>query len=172
MVDALNAEIALGTVASEADAIQWLGYTYLFVRMRKNPFPYGKESASHHTVISSSGLTGLPREELADDPQLVNKRKQLVTSAARQLQEARMVAYDDQKGTLIITDLGRIAARYYIRVASIEIFHKHFKAEMTEADVLVMLSMSTEVGVNKASLRTPLTQTWNSLTRYNCGNQK
>lgn len=42
--DALNAEIALGTVANVHDAIQWLGYTYLFIRMRKNPLTYGK----HH----------------------------------------------------------------------------------------------------------------------------
>ena len=41
MIDSLNAEIALGTVANVNDAVQWLGYTYLFVRMRKNPFQYG-----------------------------------------------------------------------------------------------------------------------------------
>ena len=41
MIDSLNAEIALGTVANVHDAVQWLGYTYLFVRMRKNPFQYG-----------------------------------------------------------------------------------------------------------------------------------
>ena len=41
MVDALNAEIALGTITSVQDAIQWLGYTYLFVRMRREPFIYG-----------------------------------------------------------------------------------------------------------------------------------
>lgn len=42
IIDALNAEIALGTVANVQDAIRWLGYTYLFVRMRRNPFQYGK----------------------------------------------------------------------------------------------------------------------------------
>jgi antiviral helicase SLH1 len=41
MVDALNAEISLGTVANINDAVQWLGFTYLYVRMRKNPFYYG-----------------------------------------------------------------------------------------------------------------------------------
>lgn len=41
MIDSLNAEISLGTVASVNDGIRWLGYTYLFVRMRKNPFIYG-----------------------------------------------------------------------------------------------------------------------------------
>jgi len=41
LMDSLNAEIALGTVAHTRDAVQWLGYTYLFVRMRMNPFLYG-----------------------------------------------------------------------------------------------------------------------------------
>jgi replicative superfamily II helicase len=41
MVDSLNAEISLGTVANTRDGVRWLGYTYLFVRMRKNPFIYG-----------------------------------------------------------------------------------------------------------------------------------
>ena len=30
MIDSLNAEIALGTIANVQEAIQWLGYTYLF----------------------------------------------------------------------------------------------------------------------------------------------
>lgn len=41
LVDALNAEISLGTVANLRDASQWMGYTYLHVRMRKNPTNYG-----------------------------------------------------------------------------------------------------------------------------------
>ena len=42
MIDALNAEISLGTVANVPDAVQWLQYTYLYVRMKKNPLQYGK----------------------------------------------------------------------------------------------------------------------------------
>ncbi len=42
LVDALNAEISLGTVSNVPDAIRWLGYTYLAVRMRKNPYVYGR----------------------------------------------------------------------------------------------------------------------------------
>jgi len=30
MVDSLNAEVALGTITNVPEAIQWLGYTYLF----------------------------------------------------------------------------------------------------------------------------------------------
>jgi replicative superfamily II helicase len=40
--DALNAEIALGTVTNVDEGVRWLGYTYLYVRMRKNPFQYGQ----------------------------------------------------------------------------------------------------------------------------------
>ncbi|KAF7968884.1 hypothetical protein HWV62_28912 [Athelia sp. TMB] len=127
MVDSLNAEIALGTVANSHEAVRWLGYTYLFVRMRRNPFQYG-----------------IPREAPLEDPQLGNKRNELVTLAARRLADARMIAYDQSSGALAITDLGRIAAKYYIRHSSIEIFNKEFKPKMTEADVLRMLSMSTE----------------------------
>lgn len=42
MIDAMNAEISLGTVATIDDAVRWLGYTYLFVRMKKTPLMYGK----------------------------------------------------------------------------------------------------------------------------------
>jgi len=41
LIDALNAEISLGTVTNATEAVRWLGYTYLFVRMRKNPLQYG-----------------------------------------------------------------------------------------------------------------------------------
>lgn len=39
--DNLNAEVVLGTVTNVKEAIAWLGYTYLFVRMLKNPLVYG-----------------------------------------------------------------------------------------------------------------------------------
>ncbi|THH02446.1 hypothetical protein EW026_g463 [Hermanssonia centrifuga] len=127
MIDSLNAEIALGTVANVHDAVQWLGYTYLVVRIRKNPFQYG-----------------LTWDEVAEDRTLGAKRSQLVTEAAKRLSEARMIAFDRQTGAFAITDLGRISAKYYIRHASIEVFNKEFKPKLTEADVLNVLSMSTE----------------------------
>ncbi|GBE79749.1 Putative helicase [Sparassis crispa] len=127
MIDALNAEISLGTVANVHDAVQWLGYTYLFVRMRKNPLQYG-----------------LSREQVAEDPQLGSKRNQLAIEAANRLAEARMITFDKHTGSFMITDLGRIAAKYYIRHTSVETFNKEFRPKMTEADVLRMLSKSTE----------------------------
>ncbi|EJD53558.1 Sec63-domain-containing protein [Auricularia subglabra TFB-10046 SS5] len=127
LVDSLNAEISLGTVSNVPEAMQWLSYTYLFVRMRRNPFVYG-----------------MPHDEPANDPELVQKRNILVTAAARKLAEARMITFDQATGKFTIADLGRIAARYYIRHASIEVFNKELRPVMSEADVLAVVSMSTE----------------------------
>lgn len=41
LADQLNAEIVLGTVQNARDACNWLGYTYLYVRMLRNPTLYG-----------------------------------------------------------------------------------------------------------------------------------
>lgn len=41
LVDHLNAEIVLGTVTNVKEAVQWMGYTYLNIRMLKNPLVYG-----------------------------------------------------------------------------------------------------------------------------------
>lgn len=34
-------QIALGTVTNVEEAVKWLSYTYLYVRMRANPLVYG-----------------------------------------------------------------------------------------------------------------------------------
>lgn len=38
--DQLNAEVVSGTVSSIKDAVNWLSFTYLYVRMLKNPKHY------------------------------------------------------------------------------------------------------------------------------------
>jgi pre-mRNA-splicing helicase BRR2 len=41
LADQLNAEIVLGTVQNAREASNWIGYTYLYVRMLRNPTLYG-----------------------------------------------------------------------------------------------------------------------------------
>ncbi|KAF8558857.1 Sec63-domain-containing protein [Imleria badia] len=127
MVDALNAEIALGTVASVAEGVRWLGYTYLFVRMCKNPMQYG-----------------ISREMLIADPALHRRRAELIELSARKLANLSMIDFNVDGNTFTIKDVGRIAAKYYIRHRSIEVFWTLFRPQMTEADILAMLSKSTE----------------------------
>jgi antiviral helicase SLH1 len=92
-------------------------------------------------------VTGLTHQDPINDPELTEHRRGMIIRAARELAKVGMIQFDDIRSTFAITDVGRIAAKYYIRHASIEIFEKKFKPRMTEADVLALLSMSTEVSV-------------------------
>ena len=82
---------------------------------------------------------------LVDEPQLGSQRTELIVSSARKLAELSMIDFNIDAKTFAIKDVGRVAAKYYIRHQSIEIFQKLFRPQMTEADILNMLSKSTEV---------------------------
>lgn len=127
LVDNLNAEIALGTVTSVADAVQWMGYSYLFVRMRKNPLSYGIDWA-----------------EIRDDPHLVQRRRLLVIQAARVLQESQMIIFNETTEELRSKDVGRIASQYYVLQTSVQVFNTMMRPDASEADALKMISMSGE----------------------------
>ncbi|KAJ6115404.1 hypothetical protein N7486_001182 [Penicillium sp. IBT 16267x] len=127
LVDNLNAEISLGTVTSVAEGVQWLGYSYLFVRMIKEPRHYGIEFA-----------------ELRDDPMLVQRRRQLIIQAAQTLQKSQMIIFNEKTEDLKAKDVGRIASQYYVLQSSVEIFNTMMRPRAGEADVLKMISMSGE----------------------------
>jgi pre-mRNA-splicing helicase BRR2 len=39
--DLLNAELVLGSIQNMKEAVAWLGYSYLFIRMLRQPALYG-----------------------------------------------------------------------------------------------------------------------------------
>ncbi|PLB44895.1 putative DEAD/DEAH box helicase [Aspergillus steynii IBT 23096] len=127
LVDNLNAEISLGTVTSVPEAVQWLGYSYLFVRMKREPRNYGIEFA-----------------EIRDDPMLVQRRRQLIIQAALVLQKSQMIIYNEKTEELRAKDVGRIASQYYVLQTSVEIFNEMMRPRAGDADVLKMISMSGE----------------------------
>jgi activating signal cointegrator complex subunit 3 len=95
LADHLNAEIVSGTVSSIGDGVTWLSYTYLSVRMSKNPLVYG-----------------IDWDEVAKDPGLHSRRAVLIEQAARALDDARMCRYDPRSGSLAPTDLGRVSSHF------------------------------------------------------------
>ena len=127
LVDNLNAEIALGTVTTIAEAVQWLGYSYLFVRMQRNHQAYGIDWA-----------------EIRDDPQLVERRRKLMIEAARVLQKSQMIIFNENTEDLRAKDVGRIASQYYVLQSSIEIFNVMMQPQATDENALNMISRSGE----------------------------
>ncbi|XP_052868650.1 activating signal cointegrator 1 complex subunit 3 [Anopheles cruzii] len=127
LVDNLNAEVTLGTISNVDEAIVWLSYTYLFVRMRMNPQCYG-----------------LNYSDLQEDPTLELKCRQLIHTAAMALDKARMLRYNERTGDLNVTDLGRTASHYYIKYDTVEVFNEMMKPIMSEAEILEMMSHAHE----------------------------
>lgn len=127
LADNLNAEITLGTICNIDEAIEWLSYTYLFVRMRINPQVYGCSYT-----------------DVQDDPSLERKRRELITCAARNLDKAQMIRFNERTGDLNVTDLGRTASHFYIKYDTVEIFNEQLQQTMTETQILTMMSMAQE----------------------------
>ncbi|XP_010789675.1 activating signal cointegrator 1 complex subunit 3-like [Notothenia coriiceps] len=127
LADNLNAEIALGTVTNVEEAVKWLSYTYLFVRMRANPLAYGINHKAYQM-----------------DPSLMLYRKELVVEAGRKLDKARMIRFEERTGYYASTDMGRTASHFYIRYNTIETFNEMFNSQRTEADIFSIVSKAEE----------------------------
>ncbi|CAI0463771.1 unnamed protein product [Linum tenue] len=127
LADQLNAEVVLGTVQNAREACNWLGYTYLYVRMLRNPSIYG---------IASDILTR--------DITLEERRADLIHSAATILDKNNLVKYDRKSGYFQVTDLGRIASYYYISHGTISTYNEHLKPTMGNIELCRLFSLSEE----------------------------
>uniref|UniRef100_A0A673GIZ5 Activating signal cointegrator 1 complex subunit 3 n=1 Tax=Sinocyclocheilus rhinocerous TaxID=307959 RepID=A0A673GIZ5_9TELE len=125
--DMLNAEIVLGNVQNAKDAVNWLGYTYLYVRMLRNPTLY---AVSH--------------DDRSIDPLLERRRMDLVHTAATVLEKNNLVKYDKRSGNFQVTDLGRIASHFYITHESIMTYNQLLKPTLSEIELFRVFSLSSE----------------------------
>ncbi|KAM9935420.1 hypothetical protein OXX80_005003 [Metschnikowia pulcherrima] len=126
LADNLNAEIVLGKVRTRADAVDWLAQTYLYIRMLKSPRLY---------------QVGADYE---DDSALFWKRTDLAHSALVILQSHGLAHYDVSTGQISSSELGKIAAHFYIGHETIAVFNANLKPWMSEIDVLRVFSFSGE----------------------------
>eukprot|EP01028_Stygiella_incarcerata_P002773 TRINITY_DN1524_c3_g1_i1.p1 TRINITY_DN1524_c3_g1~~TRINITY_DN1524_c3_g1_i1.p1 ORF type:complete len:2063 (+),score=572.47 TRINITY_DN1524_c3_g1_i1:42-6230(+) len=93
--DHLNAEISLRTVTDVDDAIQWLRYTFLYVRLMKDPLKYMMASEIHSYEY------------------VEEKLREWIELAAEELRRSRMIRVEN--GKFYPVEFGRIASHYYIR---------------------------------------------------------
>ncbi|PMD25163.1 Sec63-domain-containing protein [Hyaloscypha hepaticicola] len=126
LADNLNAEIVLGNIRSRDEGVEWLGYTYLFVRMLRSPGLYS---------------VGADYEE---DNSLEQKRVDLIHSAAVVLEKSNLVKYDKKTGKLQPTELGRIASHYYITHSSMLTYNHHIQPSITPVELFRVFALSDE----------------------------
>ncbi|KAL8434904.1 hypothetical protein Efla_000715 [Eimeria flavescens] len=125
--DMLNAEIVLGSIRSREDAVHWLGYTYLYVRMLKAP-----------------SLYGVPPEMLVGDKLLEQYCINLADSALKTLDRNFLIKYDKRTGTIHVTAMGRVASHYYIKYPTIAVYNEHLKPTLSDIELLRLFSLSSE----------------------------
>jgi pre-mRNA-splicing helicase BRR2 len=126
LADNLNAEIVLGNIRTRDEGVEWLGYTYLFVRMLRSPGLY---------------QVGADYEE---DNALEQKRVDLIHSAAVVLERSNLVKYDKTTGKLQSTELGRIASHYYITHSSMLTYNHHIQPSITPIELFRIFALSDE----------------------------
>ena len=126
LVDNLNAEIVLGNVRTRDEGVEWLGYTYLFIRMLRCPGLY------------SVGA------EYEQDKALEQKRVDLIHSAAMVLRKSNLIKYDEKSGKVQATELGRIASHYYITHRSMDTYNTLIQPSISTIDLFRVFSLSSE----------------------------
>jgi len=89
-------------------------------------------------------IYGIDLKALVDDPYLGEKRRDLVTLAAKKLHELQMIVFDPRTGNLMSKDLGRIASNFYIMHTSVEMINRLMTESMEIKQVLHLLSECSE----------------------------
>eukprot|EP00435_Cladocopium_sp_Y103_P043531 s679_g12.t1 len=125
--DMVNAELVLGTIQTRQDAVNWLGYTYLYVRMMRAPRLYG-----------------ISPDEAEEDRLLEQRRVDLIHSALTMLDKNNLIKYDKRTGQVQVTALGRVASHYYIQHPSIATYNDHLRPMMSDIELLRLFSLSHE----------------------------
>ncbi|EEQ38863.1 hypothetical protein CLUG_02989 [Clavispora lusitaniae ATCC 42720] len=126
LADCINAEVASGAVDCRAAACDWLAQTYLYIRMLRSPRLYQVGA------------------EYAGDTALERKRADLAHSALVLLAQHRLVDYDPQTGKTAATELGRIAANFYISYTTAAAYHSALRPWMSEIDLLGVFARADE----------------------------
>ena len=127
LADNLNAEVVLGTIRNRDEAVAWLGYTYLYVRMLRSPTLYS-----------------VTADYAEDDPFLEQKRADIVHSAAVLLEKCGMLSYDRKSGLFTSNELGRIASHFYITHSSMATYNAQLKPHLGMIELFRVFALSDE----------------------------
>lgn len=126
LADNLNAEIVLGNVRTRDEGVDWLGYSYLFVRMLRSPGLYRVGPEYEHDTV------------------LEQRRVDLIHAAAHVLEKGHLIKYDRKSGTLQPTELGRIASHYYISHNSMATYNMHIQPGISAIELFRIFALSEE----------------------------
>lgn len=109
--DHLNADVVAGTIENKQDAVDWITWTFMYRRISQNPNYY-----------NLAGRTGQHINDFLSE---------LIENTIEELQKAKCIQTKEDEMELEPANLGRIAAFYYIKYQTIELFSKNLEDEST-----------------------------------------
>ena len=128
LADNLNAEVVLGTVQNAPRPSRGSGTRTSTCACCATRALYGASEAR-------------PRRH---DPLLEQRRIDLVHSAATLLDKCSLVRYERKSGQLQPTDLGRVAAYYYVPHQTVSVYNEHLKPTVSDIDLLRLFALSSD----------------------------
>jgi pre-mRNA-splicing helicase BRR2 len=143
----LNAEIVLGTIRNRDEAVQWLGYTYLYVTIvRRVNFVLMFFCDRYVRMLKSPRLYGVGVDYQEDDGGLIQKRADIAHSAAVLLNKCNLIKYERSSGRFQSTELGRIVSHYYVTYNSMATYNQHLRSTMSTLELFRVFALSNESG--------------------------
>ncbi|KAL4219964.1 ATP-dependent DNA helicase MER3 [Mactra antiquata] len=149
LIEHLNAEIVLNTITDISVAVEWIKYTFLYIRVMKNPVFYG----------IPCGLAKVAIDRRLQD---------LCLKSLNQLNSLKLVDMNDSNLDIKSTVYGRLMARYYISFKTAELF-LGLKGDESIIDLIGIISKCEEfedikLRVNEKSALNSLNKDKNRIT--------
>ncbi|KAL6011995.1 activating signal cointegrator 1 complex subunit [Asimina triloba] len=104
--------------------------------------------------------------QVMSDPSLISKQRSLIIDAARALDKAKMMRFDEKSGNFYCTELGRIASHYYIQYSSVETYNEMLVRHMNDSEVISMVAHSSEF--ENIAVRDEEQNELENLVRHSC----
>ncbi|KAM9324770.1 putative ATP-dependent DNA helicase HFM1 [Gastrophryne carolinensis] len=142
LVEHLNAEIALHTIADGNIALEWIRSTFLYIRSLKNPSHYGFEG-----VLDKMGIE--------------SKLQELCLKNLNDLSSIGLIQIDEDVN-FKPTETGKLIAQYYIAFDTARLFYS-VNGKETLAELVTMISACKEF--SDIQLRTSEKKVLNTLNK-------
>ena len=96
-------------------------------------------------MLKSPGLYSVGVDYLSDDdPTLIQKRADIIHSAAVLLEKCNLIKYERSTGKFTSTELGRIASYFYVTYNSMATYNQHLRPTMTTLELFRVFALSNE----------------------------
>jgi len=121
--DHMNAEVVTKTIENKQDAVDYLTWTFLYRRLTQNPNYYNLHGVSHR--------------------HLSDYLSELVENTVQELEEAKAITVEDDVAVAPL-NLGMIAAYYYIRYTTLELFSSSLTEKTKMKGLIEILCSASE----------------------------